>query len=65
LIDGTIKLYREGGFPRKWPNVVCSDISTIETVDKKWGSLGIGQPIPSPSLKYLRLARNGTDEIAL
>ncbi len=65
LIDGTIKLYRKGGFPRKWPNVVCSDGNTIETIDRKWDSLGIGQLIPSPSLKYSRLARNGTDEIAL
>ena len=25
LIDGTIKYYRKGGFPRRWPNIVCSD----------------------------------------
>ena len=65
LIDGTIKLYRKGGFPRRWPNVVCSDSNTIETIDRKWESLGIGQLIPSPSLKFLRLARNGTDEITI
>jgi len=25
MIDGTIKVYRKGGFPRRWPNVVCSN----------------------------------------
>jgi 4-hydroxy-3-polyprenylbenzoate decarboxylase len=65
LIDGTIKAYRKGGFPRKWPNVVCSDIHTISTIDRKWESLGLGEPIYSPSLKYIRLCRKGTDEIII
>lgn len=63
LIDGTIKFYRRGGFTRKWPNVVCSDRTTIDAIDEKWKSLGIGKLIPSPSLKYSRLIRNGADEI--
>jgi 4-hydroxy-3-polyprenylbenzoate decarboxylase len=65
LIDGTIKIYRQGGFPRKWPNVVCSDIKTISAVDEKWESLGIGPFITSPSLKYMGLCREGEDEIVL
>jgi len=65
LIDGTIKAYREGGFPRKWPNVVCSDEVTIERIDKKWDTLGLGSFVPSPSRKFLSLRRNGKDEISL
>jgi 4-hydroxy-3-polyprenylbenzoate decarboxylase len=65
LIDGTIKAYREGGFPRKWPNVVCSDIETISTIDRKWESLGLGELLHSPSLKYISLCRKGIDEIII
>ena len=42
LIDGTAKTFRKGGFPRKWPNVVCSDNETISSIDNKWDSLGLG-----------------------
>ena len=59
IIDGTIKAYRKGGFPRKWPNVVCSDSETISTIDQKWDSLGIGEFINSPSTRYIRLCRRG------
>ncbi len=65
LIDGTIKAYRKGGFPRRWPNVVCSDSSTISIIDKKWESLKIGLLIDSPSLKSRMLCRDGTDEIVI
>ncbi|HUX95175.1 MAG TPA: menaquinone biosynthesis decarboxylase [Bacteroidales bacterium] len=65
LIDGTIKAYRKGGFTRKWPNVVCSDKATIETIDSKWDTLGLGHFIPSPSRKYLLLKRTGNDEISI
>jgi 4-hydroxy-3-polyprenylbenzoate decarboxylase len=63
MIDGTIKFYRKGGFPRKWPNVVCSDRETINKIDKKWDELGIGEFIKSPSDKYILLTRGETDEI--
>lgn len=63
FIDGTIKAYRKGGFPRKWPNIVCSNIETISAIDQKWESLGIGPFINSPSIKNLGLCRNGKDEI--
>jgi 4-hydroxy-3-polyprenylbenzoate decarboxylase len=59
LIDGTIKYYREGGFPRAWPNIVCSDAATIKSVDDKWNSLGFETFIPSPSLKSASLLRKG------
>jgi 4-hydroxy-3-polyprenylbenzoate decarboxylase len=63
LLDGTIKAYRKGGFPRKWPNIVCSDNITILAIDTKWESLGIGKFINSPSARYIGLCRKGTDEI--
>ena len=63
LLDGTIKAYRNGGFPRKWPNIVCSDNITISAIDVKWESLGIGKFINSPSARYIGLCRKGTDEI--
>lgn len=65
LLDGTIKAYRPGGFPRKWPNVVCSDAETIKAVDDKWESIGLGRYISSPSLKNCHLCRPGKDEINL
>ncbi len=64
LLDGTIKAYRKGGFPRKWPNVVCSDPETISAVDKKWASLGAGKLVESPSDKYRLLLRKGNDELS-
>jgi 4-hydroxy-3-polyprenylbenzoate decarboxylase len=63
FIDGTVKAFRKGGFPRKWPNVVCSSKETIDLVDAKWESLGIGPFIPSPSLKNSLLSYEGTDEV--
>jgi 4-hydroxy-3-polyprenylbenzoate decarboxylase len=65
LIDATIKAYRTGGFSRKWPNVVCSSLETISAIDGKWESLGLGTFINSPSTRYRRLCRNGTDEILI
>jgi 4-hydroxy-3-polyprenylbenzoate decarboxylase len=65
LIDATIKAFRRGGFPRKWPNVVCSDPETIAVVDKKWEMLEIGDFIPSPSLKTISMKQNGNEEIKL
>jgi 4-hydroxy-3-polyprenylbenzoate decarboxylase len=63
FIDGTIKVFHGHGFPRRWPNVVCSDMDTINKIDKKWGSLGYGAFLPSPSLKISRLLREGSDEV--
>ena len=65
LFDGTIKAYRKGGFIRRWPNVVCSGNKTISAIDKKWDSLGIGEFISSPSIRYIRLSRKGADEILI
>jgi 4-hydroxy-3-polyprenylbenzoate decarboxylase len=63
FIDGTMKVYRKGGFPRKWPNVVCSDRETISAVDARWEALDIGPFLSSPSLKIRELCRPGNDEV--
>jgi 4-hydroxy-3-polyprenylbenzoate decarboxylase len=65
LFDGTIKAYGKKKFPRKWPNIVCSDNETISSIDKKWESLGTGEFINSPSTRYIRLCRRGADEILI
>ena len=65
LIDATIKAFSRKGFPRKWPDVVCSGEDTIKVVDLKWESLGIGPFIPSPSLKTLKLIRGRGAEVDL
>lgn len=64
LIDGTIKAFKKGAFPGKWPNVVCSGDETIESVDKRWDSLGLGPLIHSPSSGFKILLRRGNDEIS-
>lgn len=64
LIDGTIKHYRNGGFPRRWPNVVCAAPETISDIDKKWESMGFTEFISSPSARYMRLIRPGNDYIS-
>jgi 4-hydroxy-3-polyprenylbenzoate decarboxylase len=63
MIDGTVKAFRPGGFPRKWPNVVCSAATTISSVDRKWESLELGSFIHSPSEIYNKLVLKGTDEV--
>jgi 4-hydroxy-3-polyprenylbenzoate decarboxylase len=63
LIDGTIKFYREGGFPRRWPNIVCSDAATIKKIDEIWNTLGFEKDIQSPSRNNMKLVRNGLDAI--
>lgn len=51
-LDGTIKTKEFDNFQRDWPNIIVSDDATIAAVDEKWKRLGIGEFIPSPSLKF-------------
>ncbi|MFA5850432.1 MAG: menaquinone biosynthesis decarboxylase [Bacteroidales bacterium] len=39
---------------REWPTIAHSSSETIESVDNKWPSLGLGEFIPSPSLRFLK-----------
>jgi len=50
--DGTRKTKELDDFFRDWPNIIVADNATIRTVDEKWNRLGLGNFIPSPSLKY-------------
>ena len=52
FMDGTRKTKALDGFERDWPNILASDNSTIQRVDAIWSALGLGDLIPSPSLKY-------------
>jgi len=50
--DGTKKTKKYDGFERDWPNIICSDEKTIQSIDEKWDKLGLGEFVKSPSLKY-------------
>jgi len=51
-LDGTIKTKEMDNFGRDWPNIIVADDETIRSIDAKWDQLGIGEFIPSPSLKF-------------
>jgi 4-hydroxy-3-polyprenylbenzoate decarboxylase len=51
-LDGTRKTRDLDNFKRDWPNIIVADDETIKKVDEKWGALGLGAFVPSPSLKY-------------
>ena len=59
FIDATSKSGSIPSFPREWPNVVCSDIETIEKVDSRWSEYETGVFIKSPSLKLFPLIQPG------
>ncbi|MBN1109034.1 MAG: menaquinone biosynthesis decarboxylase [Bacteroidales bacterium] len=65
FVDGTAKVLGDRHFPRRWPNAVCSDIKTIDAVDGKWGSLGLGDLIVSPSLTRQNLLLPGNEEVRI
>lgn len=50
--DGTIKTKAFDDFQRDWPNIIVAADETITSVDQKWPSLGLGDFLPSPSLKF-------------
>lgn len=51
-LDGTRKTKEFDDFHRDWPNIIVADDETIKSVDEKWGDLGLGSFIVSPSLKF-------------
>lgn len=51
-LDGTRKTKEFDDFHRDWPNIIVANDETIRSVDSKWAELGIGEFIPSPSLKF-------------
>ena len=51
-LDGTLKTRDFDNFQRDWPNIIVADEATIQSVDRKWERLGLGEFLPSPSLKF-------------
>lgn len=51
-MDGTLKNKVLDNFERDWPNIIVAADNTIKKVDEKWSALGLGEFLPSPSLKY-------------
>jgi 4-hydroxy-3-polyprenylbenzoate decarboxylase len=54
-IDGTMKTRLLDDFDRDWPNVITMSEEVIREIDNRWDSLGLGEFIKSPSLKYQSL----------
>lgn len=49
---------------RGWPNVVTMSEEVVEAVDARWAEYGLGgDPLPSPSRKYLPLVRSHTAKL--
>ena len=55
VIDARSKVPTAHQFPSRWPNIVCMDAATIAAINERWGRLGLGPLLPSPSLKYKKL----------
>lgn len=55
FIDASIKTLSSDNFNREWPNIVCMDDETIETINKEWSSLTGLENIQSPSTKVKHL----------
>jgi 4-hydroxy-3-polyprenylbenzoate decarboxylase len=62
IIDARTKFGRKD-FHRPWPNIICMNDETINSIDDKWASLDIGDFIPSPSLKCKHLVKNDGAEL--
>ena len=52
LMDSRTK--KKGLNVREWPTIAHSSAETIESVDNKWSTLGLGEFIASPSLRFLK-----------
>ncbi len=63
-VDACIKKQGDRGVTRPWPNVCCSSLETIQTVDSYWERLKTGDFIISPSLRIQALLRNGNAQIS-
>ncbi len=63
ILDGTRKTLELDGFTRDWPNILVSTDETIAKVDAIWPALGLGEVIPSPSIRYKK-GMYGTGAVA-
>jgi len=53
-IDATAKTKEYDNFNRDWPHIITMNEAIIGKIDKQWNSLGLGEYIESPSLKFLK-----------
>ena len=63
VADACMKYPKSYGFPREWPPVVTALETTIYAVNEKWEQLELGNLIPSPSLKFLKMNPDDGAEI--
>lgn len=63
VVDARTKLPGRKGHPARFPNVVTSNIETIKSVDSRWASYGMGEFIPSPSLRYRELILSNKEDV--
>lgn len=63
FIDGTTKAYRQGGFVRPWPGIVCSGEDTIKRIDERWKELDMAAILESPSRRIINTARFNTSRV--
>lgn len=59
IVDARIKAGGINGFERRWPNPPIMSDEIISRVDSRWDDYGLGEFIPSPSLRYKGLTRKG------
>lgn len=52
VMDATTKSSRADGSVREWPKFALSSKEVIESIDKKWSKLGLGEFKSSPSLLF-------------
>lgn len=62
-VDACTKKQGDRGVTKPWPNVCCSSMETIQTVDSYWDRLKAGDPITSPSYRIQALLRKGKAQI--
>ena len=59
FFDATRKTAKYDGFLRDWPNIVAMDEATMDKVDSKWESYGLGEFLESSSRKYRKQLYKG------
>ena len=57
IVDACMKYPQNYDFPREWPNMVTASETTIHAIDQKWEQLGLGNFVPSPSLKFMKMKK--------
>ncbi len=62
-IDARTKLPSKEGNPQRFPNIVSSDIKTIELVDRRWSEYAIGELIESPSRRYRTIILSEKEDV--